>query len=641
MKLKVMESKKRATLLEICSDVRIPKDYPWKILAKLTNDLHYLLDAQELSKLTAIIRSRDFDAYKKLGEEWGLQSMYLNDKPLAKVRAIYQIVSLLKKFQFDTDRDARIKKAGQKVVQAEKACQVFNTEGYKKLIWSDEEWMRHVFTYAKSFLEKLLGRTLPDEDKLTEWSRHGPGANLDTLDGKTNTFSKYENWPYSCTKDAFRYARYAIQSDPRWLGALEDDYRRVYNIPKNAILDQRVFWQQVFWIVPGNRITFVPKNAETERSIAIEPAMNLYLQLGVDGYIRRQLLRWGIDIDNQEKNQELARIGSLFGTFCTIDLASASDSISVRLCECLLGKDWYKFLMDLRSPQGEYKGSKLVYEKISSMGNGFTFALETAIFASIVYGVQMEVNGFYDAESCAIYGDDIIVETSIAEKVIEALANCGFTTNKDKTFIEGPFRESCGADWFQGKQIRPVFLSSYPTTAPELFNDYNRIKRVMMLRWEVEESEICKMIHKWIPVALHGLRGPVSDEDFDTYIHTTIPFKRYDSGMYPFPRLLVNAVPQRFPKTGFLFGKLMNTLRENKSPLTDAFGFRFVDLDVDKFEVRFIKGMRLNAKGSVFALTDNRLVRVSQKNSATSNWQSEYSERSPTYVSCYSHNRWI
>jgi len=34
----------------------------------------------------------------------------------------------------------------------------------------------------------------------------------------------------------------------------------------------------------------------------------------------------------------------------------------------------------------------------------------------------------------------------------------GFSVNASKSFSEGAFRESCGADWFYGQPVRPVFI---------------------------------------------------------------------------------------------------------------------------------------------------------------------------------------
>lgn len=87
----------RPSLLEIISEINLPNDYPWKILGKLTNDLHYLLTESEVKRISGIIRKRDHEQYLGLSEEWGIQSTYLKDRPLAEVRAVYQVVSLLKK----------------------------------------------------------------------------------------------------------------------------------------------------------------------------------------------------------------------------------------------------------------------------------------------------------------------------------------------------------------------------------------------------------------------------------------------------------------------------------------------------------------------------------------------------------------
>jgi hypothetical protein len=89
------------------------------------------------------------------------------------------------------------------------------------------------------------------------------------------------------------------------------------------------------------------------------------------------------------------------------------------------------------------------------MGNGFCFPLETLIFASLCETAYQESSLPSDY---SVYGDDIIVRKSVANRVVELLKLCGFTVNRDKTFLSGPFRESCGADWFKGEDVRPINL---------------------------------------------------------------------------------------------------------------------------------------------------------------------------------------
>lgn len=290
--------------------LHLPLDYQWKVLGWLTEDLSAFITDEDKEKVALVCRNRDIEGYLALSDDWGLQSMNPSATSFAEKQSKYAMSALLKKFQFATERDERISAAKEKFFEAESSCHTYNHSGYMKLSWAETEWGAEVFTYASRFMRKLLGDSLPGAKVMTEWSRHGPGATLDTKNGETSMYHKYGCYPYSCTVGAYRYARFSIETDQRWFGALQDEYRHANGIPKHAILNMDAFWADVLTIVPGNRITFVPKSAKIERTIAIEPTMNLYLQLGVDGYIRRRLRRWGVDLDSQEKNQELARLGS-------------------------------------------------------------------------------------------------------------------------------------------------------------------------------------------------------------------------------------------------------------------------------------------------------------------------------------------
>jgi len=600
---------------------RLPEYYPWKVLATLVADLDYLLTDSEKARIHRVVRSRDYEGYLALSEDWGPQSM-LPDGTLRAVNAArYQIVSLLRKYRFPSGDDQRTMTALKKFRAAEVTCRSFNQSNWRALAGSSDERVVNVFTYARSFLSKLLGEELPEQDILTRWSRHGPGANLDTRESHTSAYFKYAEWPYSCTKGALAEARVAIQSDPRWLGALEDSYRRKFNIPAYAILDWSHFWSSVLRVVPGNRITFVPKNSQTDRSIAIEPSMNLWLQLGVDGYMRRRLKRWGVDLDDQAKNQQMARLGSLHWdnpeNFVTLDLAAASDTISVGLCKLLLPKTWFTYLMKLRSPCGVLGEEVISYEKISSMGNGFTFALESAIFTSVIYGVMREYSGKFDPDKCAVYGDDLIVPNTIAPQVITSLQLFGFSINEEKSFLQGPFRESCGADWLDGTPVRPVFLTTAPQSVADLWTDVNRLRRQLSLRFMCDESKTESLIDSWIPSKFKGVTGPCSDEAFSSYKHTSQPTMngRFEGGLWRFETLVARPKPIR-DANEFLFRKLMSNLAEH--PVEPLF--------VARNSRGLYKGLRVASGGSRFTVTRGNHVTVGLAESAAEIWQSEYAE---------------
>lgn len=239
-------------------------------------------------------------------------------------------------------------------------------------------------------------------------------------------------------------------------------------------------------IVRGNRWGTVPKTALTDRNIGVEPGGNVWLQLGVGRHIRRRLReRWGLLLDEGRSellHQQLACRGSLVGDYATIDLSNASDTVARNLVRLLLPEPWLALLEALRSPltrvNGQPKKAPLkngwyLLEKFSSMGNGFTFELETLIFAAIskaVVGPERD----WDVN---VYGDDIIVPTESAADVIAALRFFGFTTNQRKTFSSGVFRESCGGDFFLGGPVRPYTLEIEPHEPQHWITVANGLRR--------------------------------------------------------------------------------------------------------------------------------------------------------------------
>lgn len=210
-------------------------------------------------------------------------------------------------------------------------------------------------------------------------------------------------------------------------------------------------------IVPGNRITTVPKNAKTNRVIAIEPLGNMFIQKGIGGFIRRRLRRVGVDLNDQTINQKLAREGSLSGSLATIDLSAASDTVSLEVCRQLLPPDLYEAVELARSPSGVLPdGSLISYQKVSSMGNGFTFELESLIFWA---ATQVIVDIHAGSERrVAIYGDDIICPADCYVPLEGLLNHLGFNLNAKKSYSSGPFRESCGKHYFNGHDVTPIYI---------------------------------------------------------------------------------------------------------------------------------------------------------------------------------------
>lgn len=226
-------------------------------------------------------------------------------------------------------------------------------------------------------------------------------------------------------------------------------------------------------IVCGSRFATVPKTSLTDRAINVEPIVNTYLQKGYGLVIRERLLRVGVNTKDQTKNQRLALIGSRDGRLATIDLSMASDLIAYLLVLDLLPFEWFEALEACRCPMTQLPDGKwVILEKFSSMGNGYTFELETMIFWALLASVCP------DGSVISAYGDDLICPSECFDEVIDALKLLGFVPNQEKSFGAGAFRESCGKDYWGGFEVRPVFVKER-MSAKELFRLHNFFYRTM------------------------------------------------------------------------------------------------------------------------------------------------------------------
>lgn len=247
-------------------------------------------------------------------------------------------------------------------------------------------------------------------------------------------------------------------------------------------------------VVSQSRLCFVPKDTRKNRTIAIEPELNMMFQRGIGKLLKKKLLRAGIDLSDQTRNQSLAFHGSVMGNLATIDLEAASDSVSLEICRQLLPPDWMEAMELVRCKYVELpNGSSHKLHKISSMGNGFTFELETLVFWALAKAVCDEIDCV--DKTVSVYGDDIIVSTEAAHRLIEVLRACGFRTNHEKTFVDGPFRESCGKHYFRGRDVTPFNVKKLQGNVTDALFITNSFR----LWW-------CRLTGQWLSEKRLGLR---------------------------------------------------------------------------------------------------------------------------------------
>lgn len=275
---------------------------------------------------------------------------------------------------------------------------------------------------------------------------HGPGAVADRLDHP-------ERWEF-----------------PYWPERLEEvfpSWRYTRNLPE---------WGHVN-IVSHNdelpvRVVAVPKTQSGPRIIAIEPSAMQYAQQALKASIAREVetsrLSRLIGFADQTRNRALAQSASVTGSLATLDLSEASDRVHVEMVRSLLAR-WphlLDFVLATRSEWAEVEGVEYPLAKFASMGSALTFPLETIIFSVIAMagmkraGIDLSPRLWGDVVS--VYGDDIIVPVRAVADVVELLEVFGFRVNATKSFWTGRFRESCGADFYNGTDVSVVRLRSDP-----------------------------------------------------------------------------------------------------------------------------------------------------------------------------------
>jgi len=315
-------------------------------------------------------------------------------------------------------------------------------------------------------------------DCISELCRFGNGATFDLRRGSTHAEKSCRP---TVTIDALPWVCQALAGDD-YLGEL------VGSIDELKIVD-------------SNRMVMVPKTVKTHRPIAAEPTLNSFIQQGIGRYIRSRLKRSGVDLDDQTINQDLARIAQDWG-LATIDLSSASDTICANLVKLLLPPEWYQLLNDLRCKSTVFKGKRFQVSKFSSMGNAYTFELESLIFYSLLHAACT-------AGVSSVYGDDLVVHSDDYRSVIEVLTWAGFTINERKSFAAGSrFYESCGKHYFDGREVTPCFQKDVCSRPHDYVRLHNRLVRAgIRLNLREEFSDAASVVREWAR-RIFGARAP-------------------------------------------------------------------------------------------------------------------------------------
>ena len=293
------------------------------------------------------------------------------------------------------------------------------------------------------------------------------------------------------------------------------------------------------------RVVFVPKTQTTPRVIAIEPSHVQYMQQSIKDICytaleTHALTRHSIRFTRQDVNQRLAYTASKDRRLATLDLKDASDRVHLHLVQRIFKTSGLlEFLEDARSLHALLpNGTNIVLFKYASMGSALCFPVEAMVFYTLIQSAMHILDGRRPSsrsirrysEQIDIYGDDIIVPVDYADFVVKYLESYALKVNINKSFKASAFRESCGADFFNGVPVNPVYAREVPHDDSRRWNassimSWNATADLFYMRgqWLVAQF-IRDMLHRVVKRTIPRARKPGSGLShlsflFDTHCH--------------------------------------------------------------------------------------------------------------------------
>ncbi len=373
------------------------------------------------------------------------------------------------------------------------ACEVKNEQTNERLQLTHEEFNilprvpYGVFmNFCRGLVEEIMGVTPPIEALIGSFSG---GASTSRKRTESHPASKYVGKAH-VTARCMEWFDLLKDELPLWLA-------------DNTDLQPEV--------VVGNVMFTVPKKTDIDRVACKEPDLNMFIQKGIGFHLRRNLRRIGINLNDQSINRSLAHRGSVDKSLATLDLSSASDSVTTELVFQMLPVTWYNLLDSVRSHVTVIDGDAHRNEMFSSMGNGFTFELESLLFYVLTRAVCY-FRGFRGIVS--VYGDDIICPADASLDLMWVLSYFGFEVNTEKSFWEGDFRESCGGHYYNGFDITPFYVRKPIDSLIDLIHVANSLRKWAELTvgtvtcpWTVldpEVEDIWLWLKSFVPSILWG-----------------------------------------------------------------------------------------------------------------------------------------
>lgn len=393
------------------------------IISVISSDSSHFKGEMLLSKLRCFLSKRSSDLWRMVSPL--LHTLIKDGLDAETVSFLRQLSNLLSKLSIDrSDLHAdyiSAYKSAERVISSELSYQKSRDDQYWHLVLRIRDVLR---PFISSFEFDF------------KYVRHGPGA-------VANPFVKTQMQKFS-----------AMEFDSRVNYLLKGDGLEQADLSPLGLIDGD----------RTSRVIFVPKTWKKLRGISAEPVGLQFFQqavfLSMQRWIRRSFLHSVIDLRNQDKSRSLAKKGSRDGTLSTIDLSSASDSVTLQLVKDVFGNSLLcRWLLATRSTHTLIGNERLEISKFAPMGSACCFPVECVLFAGA--SLATVTRDPASLSKYQVFGDDIICPSTHASEIIDNLRILGFVVNSDKTFISGDYRESCGMDAWRGFDVTPLKLKDF------------------------------------------------------------------------------------------------------------------------------------------------------------------------------------
>jgi hypothetical protein len=232
------------------------------------------------------------------------------------------------------------------------------------------------------------------------------------------------------------------------------------------------WWMEREEVEPPAKVTFVEKDSRGPRIISMEPRELMYMQQSLMremyGIIQDKSVDTALQLDckDQQRNRDAAQCSSLTNSTVTLDLSKASDKVSWNLVKYLFPPDWVDALAATRSLHTMLPdGTRMVPLKFAPMGSALCFPVEAICFWALSHAATLDLRFLKrtlkgectsDDPVIRVFGDDIVCEKKFSHDTMRLMESVGLEINRSKSYLAGPFRESCGGDFLNGADVSIV-----------------------------------------------------------------------------------------------------------------------------------------------------------------------------------------